>query len=212
MKRIVISLIAVCLAATAFAQHPQNPQRPPQNPQQHQQQPPQGPATMKAAPQQQDLKNGPQGKQPALKKVYDENIDPLKQIDQAVAQAKREGKFVICQLGGNWCIWCLRFADYISKDRDIMKLIDENYVYIHVSYNPKQARSKDKATADKAKKLLKRLNYAGRFGYPVFIVLNQKGHVIHIQESGYLEEGQSYDKDKVLRFFKNWTPTAVTKL
>ena len=121
------------------------------------QQPQQGPATMKAAPQQPKFQADPQAKKPALKKVYDENIDPLKQIDQAVSQAKREGKFVICQLGGNWCKWCLRFADYISRDREIMRIIDENFVYIHVSYNPKQARSKDKATADKAKKLLKGL-------------------------------------------------------
>ncbi len=209
MKRILFSLTALCIAATLFAQ---NPQRPPQHPQQHQQQPPQGPKTMKAAPQQPNLQAGPNTHKPALKKVYDENIDPLKQIDQAVSQAKREGKFVICQLGGNWCKWCLRFADYISRDREIMRIIDENFVYIHVSYNPKQARSKDKATADKAKKLLKRLNYAGRFGYPVFVVLDGKGRVIHIQESGYLEEGEGYNKEKVLRFFKKWTPAASTQL
>lgn len=202
MKRIIISFIAVCIAATALAQHPQ----------QHKQQPPQGPATMKAAPQQPKFQADPQAKKPALKKVYDENIDPLKQIDQAVSQAKREGKFVICQLGGNWCPWCLKFADFITKDREISKLLRQNFVYIHVNYNPKQARSKDKSTVDKAKKLLKRLNYAGRFGYPVFVVLDGKGHVIHIQDSSFLEEGESYDRSKVLRFFKNWTPEATTKL
>ena len=31
-----------------------------------------------------------------LKKVYNESVDPIGQIDQAVVKAKSEGKFVIC--------------------------------------------------------------------------------------------------------------------
>lgn len=147
--------------------------------------------------------------QTGLKKVYDEEINQLEQIDKAVAQAKREGKFVICQLGGNWCPWCLKFADYISKDSDIAKIINDNFVYIHVNYNPRMAKSKDEAVAKRAAALMKRLDNAGRFGYPVFIVLDKNGKVIHIQDSGYLEEGEGYNKEKVMRFFKNWTPKAV---
>lgn len=147
--------------------------------------------------------------QTGLKKVYDEEINQLEQIDKAVARAKREGKFVICQLGGNWCPWCLKFADYISKDSDITKIINDNFVYIHVNYNPRMAKSKDEAVAKRAAALMKRLDNAGRFGYPVFIVLDKNGKIIHIQDSGYLEEGEGYNKEKVMRFFKNWTPKAV---
>lgn len=56
-----------------------------------------------------------------LKKVYNEAINPIEQIDHAVAKANSEGKFVICQV----------------------------------------------------------------------------------------EEGQGYNQEKVLRFFKNWTPKVV---
>ena len=146
-----------------------------------------------------------------LKKVYDESINQLEQIDKAVAQAKKEGKFVICQLGGNWCPWCLKFADYITKDQEISKFISDNYVYIHVNYNPRMAKSKDAAVAKRSADMMKKLNNAGRFGYPVFIVLDGKGKVIHIQDSAYLEEGESYNKKKVMSFFKNWTPEAVGK-
>ena len=48
--------------------------------------------------------------QTALKKVYNENIDPMEQIDKALVKAKAEGKYVVCQVGGNWCPWCLRTA------------------------------------------------------------------------------------------------------
>ncbi len=139
-----------------------------------------------------------------LKKVYNDDIDPMEQIDNAIVQANEQGKFVICQVGGNWCPWCLRFADFITKDEEIAKLVDDNFVYIHVSYNPRNSTNE---TRDKA--MLKRLGNPGRFGYPVFVVLNQDGNVIHIQDSSFLEEGKGYNKEKVLRFFKAWTPKAV---
>ena len=148
------------------------------------------------------------------KKVYDEEINPMEQIDMAVVKARAEGKFVVCQVGGNWCPWCLRFADFITNDSDISSLINENFVYIHVNYNPtKSGDEKDATSAGKeqAEALMRRLNNAGRFGYPVFVVLNGDGNVIHIQDSSFLEEGQGYDKEKVLRFFINWTPEAVNK-
>lgn len=71
--------------------------------------------------------------QTQLPKVYNEKVDPIAQIDQAVAKAFIENKHVIVQLGGNWCIWCLRFADFISKDADIKSTIDKSYEYIHVN-------------------------------------------------------------------------------
>ena len=145
--------------------------------------------------------------QTALKKVYDENINPIEQIDQAVAKAKSEGKFVVCQVGGNWCSWCLRFADFITNDSAISNIISQNFVYIHVNYNPRKSDGEEKKMI--TKKMLERLNNPARFGFPVFVVLDEDGKVIHTQDSSFLEEGQGYDKEKVLRFFKNWTPKAV---
>ena len=138
----------------------------------------------------------------APKKVYDESINPLEQIDQALVQARAEGKFVICQVGGNWCPWCLRFAEFITTDSAINAVIEQNFVYIHVNYHPRKAGEVGQA-------LMKRLNNAGRFGFPVLVVLDEQGNVIHIQDSALLEEGKGYNQEKVLRFFQNWTPKAV---
>ena len=148
------------------------------------------------------------GAQEGPKKVYDGNLNQMAQIDQAVKQAKAEGKFVVCQVGGNWCPWCLRFADFITKDAEIKQLVGENFVYIHVDYSPKEFKN-DPARKERSEKMMKRLGNPGRFGYPVFVVLDEKGKVIHTQDSSFLEEGQGYDKAKVVRFFKNWTPSAV---
>ena len=145
--------------------------------------------------------------QSVKKGVYNEQINPLEQIDDALSKAKSEGKFVICQVGGNWCPWCLRFADFITADTAISKVIDEHFIYIHVNYNPR--KSSDEKKTEQTAAMLKRLGNPARFGFPVFVVLKEDGKVLHIQDSSFLEEGQGYDQKKVLRFFKNWTPEAV---
>ncbi|MGN0281453.1 MAG: DUF255 domain-containing protein [Prevotella sp.] len=134
-------------------------------------------------------------------KVYDDSIDPFAQIEQAVKKAQTENKLVICQLGGNWCPWCIKFAQFITEDQEIDKIVNDNFVYIHVNYKSRND--------ELSKKVSKRLGNAGRFGFPVLVILKADGSVLHIQNSAYLEEGQSYNKKKVMDFFKNWTPAAV---
>jgi hypothetical protein len=45
----------------------------------------------------------------------------------------------------------------------------------------------------------------------VIVILNENGKVIHTQDSSFLEEGQGYNREKVMRFFKNWIPSATLK-
>ena len=142
------------------------------------------------------------------KLYYDEEINGMEQIDQAITRAQSEGKFVICQVGGNWCPWCLRFADFITNDSTISQVIDNSFVYIHVNYNPRKSQD-GVEKAEQVKTMLQRLNHPERFGFPVFVVLDETGKVVHIQDSSFLEEGNGYHQKKVLRFFNNWTPKAV---
>ena len=147
--------------------------------------------------------------QEGLPRVYDETIDPMTQIEEAVGRAARSERFVVCQVGGNWCPWCLRFAYFVRNDSAISRVIDDNFVYIHVNYNPRKSAGHE--AEQQAKQLMERLDQPARFGFPVFVVLNTEGAVVHIQDSSFLEEGQGYNKEKVLRFFQNWTPKAVNE-
>ncbi len=106
---------------------------------------------------------------------------------------------LLCQVGGNWCPWCLRFAEFAVNDDVVAPLIKENYVYIHVNY------SKD----NKNLEAMKYLGNPGRFGYPVFVILDQEGRPIHIQESESLEEGKGYNQKKVEKFLRLWNKKAV---
>lgn len=141
-----------------------------------------------------------------LPKVYDETIDRMEQIDKAVAKAKAEHKYVMCQVGGNWCIWCLRFADFVNKDEELKKVVDDNYVFIHVNY------VRNDKTATDTEAVMKRLGNCARFGFPVFVILDGEGRVVHIQDSSYLEEDKGYSKEKVMRYFQIWSPASVETL
>lgn len=138
----------------------------------------------------------------AQRKPYDENINAMEQIDNAVKKAAAEGKYVLCQVGGNWCPWCIRFAEYADTNAAVRKIIDENFVYIHVNWSK----------ANKNPEAMKRLANPARFGFPVFVILDREGRPIHIQNSAYLEEGKGYSEKKVSEFLLNWTEKAVTTL
>lgn len=138
----------------------------------------------------------------AQTKPYDENIDALSQIQQAIAKAKVENKYVLCQVGGNWCPWCLKFAELTQTNSDIKNVIDSNFVYIHVNYS----------TKNKNTEVMRILRNPARFGFPVFVILDAEGNYLHTQNSSYLEEGKGYDVKKVLGFLQDWTPLNVNTL
>lgn len=138
----------------------------------------------------------------AQEKVYNEDIDGMEQIRNAINEAQESGRYVLCQVGGNWCPWCLRFAEFATTDKDIAQLIEKEFVYIHVNYSK----------ANKNPEAMEYLGNPARFGFPVFVILNEEGRPIHIQESASLEEGKSYDTKKVKNFLSLWTKDAVNTL
>ena len=131
--------------------------------------------------------------------LYKPAEDAKKEIATAVKEAKSSGKFVFIQVGGNWCIWCARFNDFVTKDASLDSAMNKNFVVYHLNY------SKENSNAG----LLKEYGYPQRFGFPVFLVLDEKGNLIHTQNSAYLEEGKSYSKEKIMEFFQHWSPAAL---
>ena len=59
-------------------------------------------------------------------KLYKPEENAEQKISEAVKQAKAEGKHVFIQIGGNWCIWCARFNDFVTSDKSIDSLIKAN--------------------------------------------------------------------------------------
>lgn len=132
--------------------------------------------------------------------LYKPSENAEEKIADAVKKARAEGKHVFIEVGGNWCIWCARFNDFVTADSSIDSLVKADYVVYHMNYSEE----------NKNEELLAKYNYPQRFGYPVFLVLDATGKLLHTQNSGYLEDGKkSYDKNAVIGFFKDWRPAAL---
>lgn len=132
-------------------------------------------------------------------KLYHPEENAKEGIASAVKKAKAEGKHVFIQVGGNWCIWCARFHEFVAADHSLDSLVNANYIVYHLNY------SKENLNAA----LLAEYGYPQRFGFPVFLILNGDGRLLHTQNSGYLEEGKSYSKEKVTGFLNDWSPKAL---
>lgn len=132
-------------------------------------------------------------------KLYNPKADAKAEIQAAVKKAQAENKNILLQIGGNWCIWCIRFNDLVTKDPELNKFIRANFVVLHVNYSKENTNDA----------LMAELGYPQRFGFPVFVILDSKGNRIHTQNSEYLEEGKGHSKEKVLEFLKDWCPAAI---
>lgn len=133
-------------------------------------------------------------------KLYNPAADAEKDLAVAVKKAKEEHKYVLVMGGGNWCSWCVEFARFAKADPKIDSVINAGFVWYHLNISEE----------NKNKKTFAKLGYPQRFGFPVFIILNEKGERIHTQNSEYLEDGKkSYDKNKVQAFLEMWSPAAL---
>lgn len=131
--------------------------------------------------------------------IYNVQADAAADIAAAVKKAKAENKHVFLQIGGNWCVWCLRFNKLVTENDTLRTAMESNYVVVHVNYSKE----------NKNEKVLAGLGYPQRFGFPVFVVLDGSGNRLHTQNSSYLEEGSGHSAKKVLGFLNDWSPKAV---
>lgn len=136
-------------------------------------------------------------KEPAT--IYNPKANAQADINAAVAKAKKEKKHVFIQVGGNWCVWCIRFHDLVDATPALKDYLAKNYETVLLNWSPE----------NKNEAILKKFNYPGRFGFPVFLILDGNGKLIHTQNSSYLEEGGGHSVKKVMEFFKNWNYGAI---
>jgi thioredoxin-related protein len=133
-------------------------------------------------------------------KLYNPKANAQKDIAAAIAEAKKENKFVLIQAGGNWCSWCIEFARFAKEDAKIDSVIKASFIWYHLNYS--------KENENKA--MFAKFGYPQRFGYPVFIILNGNGERIHTQNSEYLENGaKGYNQQKVQNFLEMWSPRVL---
>jgi len=123
---------------------------------------------------------------------FDPTRDAAKDISAAVADAKRTNRRVILDVGGEWCGWCHALDRYFVEHEDLRALRDQHYVWLKVNYSPENTNAV----------VLGR--YPGINAYPHLIVLDQDGSLVQSQDTSPLEEGPTYNYDRMKAFLLKW--------
>lgn len=141
-------------------------------------------------------------------KIYTPTADARADLNAAIAKAKKENKHVFVQIEGNWCSWCIAFHHLVDSTATLKKTLTDNYEVVLVNFSPE----------NKNEAVLASLGYPQRFGFPVFLVLDGNGKLLHTQNSAYLETDEKaangkpktgHDPKKVSDFLKGWTVSAM---
>ncbi|MBN2893833.1 MAG: thioredoxin family protein [Bacteroidales bacterium] len=131
--------------------------------------------------------------------VYNPEADAKKDIENAVIRAKAENKHVFIQVGGNWCPWCVKMHNFYTTDSLIDSIMTADYVSILLNYS-RENRNSD---------ILANYKYPQRFGFPVILILDENGELLHTQNTVYLEEDEGYNKKVFIDFLKAWNMAAL---
>ncbi len=118
---------------------------------------------------------------------FEPQRDAAADVATAVALAKKQGKRVLVDVGGEWCPWCHILDRFVAANADVRALTDANYVWVKVNWSKE----------NKNEALLSR--WPAVKGYPHLFVLDADGRLVHSQDTGLLEDGKDYDKCKVRR-------------
>jgi thiol:disulfide interchange protein len=125
---------------------------------------------------------------------FDPTRDAFSDVSAAEAQARAEGKRVLVDVGGEWCSWCHLLDRFFRTDDEARAVRDANYVVVKVNYSPENRNTNF---------LVK---YPPVAGYPHIFILDANGKLVQSQDTGQLEQGDGYSRDKILAFLKQYAP------
>ena len=131
---------------------------------------------------------------PKSESLYNPLADPAADLRAATAKAQKQGKYVLLEVGGNWCKWCHRLEKFLAANADVAAAWHRNFVVVRVSVD---------GTNDNAKFLS---SYPKFKGVPFLYVLDATGKLLQSQSTGELEKGSTYDHQKVMAFLDRWRP------
>jgi thioredoxin-related protein len=128
---------------------------------------------------------------------FDPTRDAQKDIQDAIVLAKKFGKYIFLDIGGEWCIWCHRLDSLFIQNTDLEDYLNKYYVVVKINVSKE---NKNEVVLSQYPKVA---------GYPHIFILNKDGELIRSQDTGEWEfpKGhpfKGHDKTKVFAFLKKW--------
>lgn len=124
--------------------------------------------------------------------VYDAKRDPAADLKLAITKAQAENKRVLLDVGGDWCVWCHILDDYLGRNKTVGDAFAASFVILKVHWSPEHRNEAFLGA------------YPDTNGYPHFYILDASGAYLGQQDTGALEQGDSYSRIRMLYFAEQW--------
>ena len=118
---------------------------------------------------------------------YDENADALDSISKALKIAKLENKYVLLQMGGNWCPDCRTLGEYFTRP-DIKAWLDDRAILVSV----------DVGEWNRNLDVVEEYGNPISEGIPALVLLNSENEVMFATLAGELASARSMSKDDLI--------------
>jgi len=123
---------------------------------------------------------------------YDPKRDAAEDIQDAIKEARRTNRRILLEVGGEWCSWCHTLDKFFETHPNLLLLRDKNFVTVKINFSEENEN----------KELLARYKIPG---YPHLFVLDSDGKFLHSQDTSPLENGKSYDLERLTAFLSKWS-------
>lgn len=123
----------------------------------------------------------------------EKDSDVFNEFEKAKSLAKKENKRILVLVGGDWCDWCTKFDSFINNDKELIEIINKNYVVLKVY-------SKN----DLSPNGLFLAKFPSPSEFPFIYILNSDGKLLESKKNSLFEKGESYDKIKIKQFLEYW--------
>ena len=120
-------------------------------------------------------------------KPYDENANAGEQISDALEKAKLKNKYVLLQMGGNWCPDCRTLGEYFSRP-EIKTWLDERVFLVSV----------DVGEWDRNLDIVEEYENPISEGIPAMVLLNSNNEVMFATLAGELASARSMSKNDLI--------------
>ena len=127
---------------------------------------------------------------------YDPSRDPAVDLKTAVAQAQKENKRILLEVGGEWCVYCRILNKTIHDNETLTRRLHDSFVVVKVNFS------------DEVKNEAFLSQYPKIPSYPHLFVLDKDGKLLLSQTPDDFMKNDKYVPDLLLAFVAKWGPPA----
>lgn len=131
---------------------------------------------------------------------YDEKADAPARVAEALAKAKKNGKRVLIDFGGNWCPDC-RILAAVMDLPEVKSFVARHYETVAV----------DIGRADRNMALVQRFGVQRLAGVPTVVIAEADGTPVNVSNSAELSSARAMTPQGIADWLARWSKATRTK-